>query len=437
MSRVVLVRSIFIFALLWAVWFLFHFAKSGSTEIFSEMMAKFSRAIDSSYDSSRLVYSAVIALGLSTYNWVDLLLPFVIDVFSLLSVAIGPVWNLVSPLALFVSRHAISGIQAINQRVEWKYKMGSFVFLLFFFRVGKFFKVFLLNLLFFLFSFDLVKTILINAFVKLAVFVILPVGLAIRDIGETNSSFRTANLIGYLSFLPVLIYCDGFAIPIDSMSAQFLLCPVWSATMSLILCINRKIRLTGIGLDGLLDDLGISVLVQRGMVPIGNRLVQTLVVKYPVVGQVPEMIASARSRIMTFGFNFSTGKYNVSSLIRGKWSLVSLIVISLILVGYFAYTALTLFVSVAVWPWFFSESYKVLKYEVVSEYKSHLSFTLVFLIYEFFLVRSNFALVSFVASMLHLPALLMLKVLSSTLVGRLVKTVRALSPAPSPVKKND
>jgi hypothetical protein len=445
-KRVIIVRCVFILLCLWSCWFLYQLARPG-TDIAGEMMAKFSRAIDSSYESSRLVYTATIAVALCAYNWIDLILPFVVDLASLIKTAIGPLWTLMSPLILWIARRTLAGIHYVNDTLPLKYKVGGSMIVFIFFRVARFSKIFILNLMFFIFTFDFTKMVLVNNMVRVVLFVLLPVVLSLVEISRRTQSVRSLNLIVYLTLLPLGVAIEswsGFEAFSQSKYALFYFCPLWAGLVSLLMCLNTPIRLAGWGVDWLLDDLGVSALIRKGLIPLIYRVSEKVVTKYPMLKNVPDKFASIQSKIVTIGLNLSTGRgLSLSSLVRGRWTLVALVLISIIIIGYFAYTALTLFVSVAVWPWFFMESFKVMNLEISSEYRGQLSFTLLFLGYEFLLVRSNFVLVAFFASMLHLPALLVLKVASGILIGQFIDVIKPrflVSPQPSPQpspKKDD
>ena len=449
-KRALIVRTVFALLFLWTIWFCVQLARPG-TDVASEMMQKFSRALDSSYDSTRAVYAAFFAVAISTYNWVDLVLPFVIDITSLVRTLTGPLWRFLAPILVWVSHHLFAAIRSVNDTVSLKYKLGGSMIIFVFIRVEKFAKVFLLNLIFFILIFDFTKPILIHPIVRIIFFVAIPVVLSLFEVSrQTTQSARLGNLILYLTILPVFIGMESISkfpkLLEESRYASVYVSPTWAGLISLLLCLGTPIRVTGWRFDWLIEDLGVSTIVHKGVIPLGSRLGQKLVDKYPSVARIPSSLSSVRSRIVSFGFeNFSTtGGLSISSIVRGRWSLFAVIIISIILIGYFAYTALTLFVSIAVWPWFFMESLKVMKLEIVSEYRSHLSFILLFLSYEFFLVRSNFTVVTFFASMLHLPALLVLKIASGMLLGRAIDVVKSratsprpdTSPEPSP-KKND
>ena len=440
-KRVIIVRTVFCILSLWTCWFLYQLARPG-TDISAEMMSKFSRAVESSYESSRLVYAASVSVGLCAYYWIDLILPFVVDVASLIKTAVGPLWNLVSPLVFILTRHTVSFIQYLHETIALKYKIGVSLVIFVFFRVEKFSKIFMLNLIFFILIFDLAKPVIVNQVVRVGLFIVVPVILSCIEISRRTQSVRSLNLIVYLTLVPLMIAIEswsGFEAFTESKYAPFYFCPLWAGLVSLLMCLNTPIRLAGWGVEWLLEDLGIAAVVRKGFVPIAVRLSSKISTRYPSLQTIPDRVYGMRMKLVSFGLSLSSGGngLSVSSLVRGRWSLFALIFTSIILIGYFAYTALTVFVSIAVWPWFFMESFKMMKLQIVSEYRSQLSFTLLFLGYEFFLVRSNFSIVAFFASMLHLPALLVFKVASGVLVGRLIDWIkpRLQTPLPSPTNR--
>jgi len=388
------------------------------------MMGKIQIAIDSSYGAAIALSTATTAVSNAVYHWIDVFLPFLIDIGTIVQRNAGPAWTLISPLVLWITgRLSLIGWW-MHENIPLKFKLGFALIIFLFSRLEKFEKIFILNIIFFVFSFDFTGWLLSVSTVRAIVFVAVPLVFALlellaasgRIISPTNASKdRFGNLLIFFTISPIF-----WAFETSDIGKSFIYGPygiaylsvTWAGIVNFFLFLDSQLIL--VSADRLVDDLGITLVIQKGFIPVGRRIRRHYSEsQLPLIVKVRGIISLVNERVIKTGFRIATGE-NIISIMRlssaaNKWSLITLGIVGVSVLGYFAYTTLKVIAGFAIWPWFFVESIKVISNRLKSEYRAQLSFTLLFLGFELFFVRNSNSLVSFVSGILHFPIIIVLK----------------------------
>lgn len=199
----------------WNIWFACKVFLDGK-DVYSVISARLGIALTSSQQFLLSTLALLRLFALTGLAWMDVILPFVQDVLTLIREyiypfisrrVIGPVSHILAPVPGFLLHHSLNAYRWINEHVPLEYKL-LFIVLAFLAtnrRIDTFLKIFVFAFLSTVFSHAWLARMYASLYVQVFVFAVIPSALAVDTIVRSSvPPTRAGNLLVYSIVAPVL-----------------------------------------------------------------------------------------------------------------------------------------------------------------------------------------------------------------------------------------
>lgn len=422
----------------WNIWFACKVVFDGK-DVYSVISARLGVALTSSQHFLLSTLSLLRLCALTGLAWMDVILPFVQDVLTLVREyiypfisrrVIGPVSHIFAPVPGFLLHQSLKAYRWINDNVPLEYKLVFIVlaFLATNRRIDKFLKLFVFAFLTTVFSHAWFARMYASVYVQVFVFAVIPSALAVDTIlRSSRPPTRAGNLLVYSIVAPVLWIAISY-VPLSASSTLIAHCSTYGFTVPFLYMINQP---------NLLDlftrfDRAFAPLRQLFLgivVPASTKAWNKLNDRFPQIAGVWLKASSltpenAQSRIVSILWGNKSVFGRIFDMIKSAPLIVigGVATLGLLAGIYYTYSSASRFAYYAVFPWWISESTRVIAYKRTEDFKVQLAFSLLFIGIEALICFNSFGLISFILNLVHIPLILLFRLMPVQVVKLVSRT---------------
>ena len=446
-------RSLLFIIMTWTLWFIAKICFEGilssnsHLNVVSEMTEKILTATNSTLHAIRLSAALLKAVCFSLLHWGYVILPFAHDLIYISTTYIEPfvtskilipLSNWLYPVPILTWKYSLVAFRWFVLTVPVEYQISlifSFI-LLSTRRLDPLIKTQLMLCATLVFLFPHLRNILQNLVFQSCCFVLVPAVIALHAIAKDDCpSIRRANMLLYFTLLPIVIGTVKFIEIPSSILSLVGVSVAYSSLFSIFYW--RDLPYFVHDFCKLVNNLGaLSVpalwLRARIIRPMLSDAVAVLVGRYPQSASIFKNLRtiadmSSLNVISITLLSRSTGFREKLFTVFKSVTLLKLAFIGFICISiavYFLHVAVTNLIMYAIWPWWFRGAFKTIYYKRYEDLKDQLSFTLLFLTFEFINeYHRKTDLIGFLLSVIHIPLVLIFNVAPSASLHAISSTV--------------
>lgn len=446
-------RSLLFITVTWTFWliakiFLERISSSSShLNVVSEMTEKISTATNSTLHAVRLSAALLKAVCFSFLYWGYVIVPFAHDIIYISTRYIEPfvtsrifipLSDWLYPVPVFTWKYSLVAFRwfVLTVPVEYQISLIFSLILLSTRRLDPLLKTQLMLCATLVFWFPHLSDILQNLLFQSFCFVIVPAVIALHAITKQDCpSIRRANLLLYFILLPIVIGTMRFIEIPNSILSLVCVSLAYSSLLSIVYWKDLPYFVDDfLKLINNLGALSKPALWLRSRViqPMLSDAAEVLEGRFPQLSSLFKNLSSIAdmSSLNVLSITLlssSTGLRQKLFAVCKSVTLLKIAIIAFICISiavYFLHVAVTNLLMFAIWPWWFRGAFKTIYYRRNEDLKDQLTFTLLFLAFEFInAFHRKTDVIGFLLSVVHIPLVVIFNIFPSASLHAISSTV--------------